>query len=715
MRFIVYLIAILMVGTATAQNPTILQGNYITNVFGQSNFVLNPNAQTSIANVTVSSATVTRSTTTPLVATSEFNITTSTSTGYADWATRTFDAGMKNQNCEARFTYRGFSVGSTTVQIRQGSNTVAQLTLTASTDPRIASINFPCGDLLSATTLRVQQATASLTGTNEIGGIYVGLATNQANVAQAELVGTWKMTGAANCLFSLTTTSYDQFTADSDCNSPVVTGSVVATQGKRPWIDINNPKPGNYYVVAKASFFNTASNVSQYVRLTAAKSAGNDNSSQSRIYGGSSNLIIPVTLAMNTAFTSGTLGFVIEALTDNAGNAIQLVNDNTKSEIGFEVYRFPTSSELVVTPERQNTWGGVVYTSSNQSLFGSSAENNTYTTYNNATWNQPTLLKGKAAVTVSGSGNDLGFSIPNMPVGNYKLEISGLINATNGDSTTANDLVRCNFRIVETDSSGTVRTEIARQSHQDYSVTTSAAEQTRDFINSFSGTYNNTSVTTRNFVLQANKFEDSTTGNTGGCQAYSNTGSTQPNTNITFLLTPLDQPSNSALYVQGPVLGAQTGAAIPSGYVGEEIKNSSAITQTGTTTADTEINVTNGSITLGVGVWELEYSADVGVIRSPASTANAWGRVRILEGSNNISGMESFFGASNNASSTFEHYSTASKRKRIEITSGTKTYQMKLTCSASNTVATCYVINGALTGTITGDDAASYIRAVRVN
>jgi len=188
------LLTYLAVGTAAvipfagAQNPTILQGNYISNVFGQSNFILNPNAQTNVANVTVSSATVTRSTTTPLVATTEFNITTSTATGYADWATRTFDAGMKNQNCEARFTYRGFSVGSTTVQIRQGSNTVAQLTLTASTDPRIASINFPCGDLSAATTLRVQQATASLTGTNELSGLYLGLATNQANVAQAQTI-----------------------------------------------------------------------------------------------------------------------------------------------------------------------------------------------------------------------------------------------------------------------------------------------------------------------------------------------------------------------------------------------------------------------------------------------------------------------------------------------------------------------------------------------
>ena len=187
------LLTYLTVGTAAvipfagAQNPTILQGNYISNVFGNSNFVLNPNAQTNIANVTTVTATVTRSTTTPLVATSEFTVAIGTANGTATWATRAFDQGMKGQNCEARFSYRGFAATSK-VHIKQGANTVASLNLTPATDPRIASINFPCGDLSAATTFQVTD-TAILAGTNEIGGIYVGLATNMANVAQAEFVG----------------------------------------------------------------------------------------------------------------------------------------------------------------------------------------------------------------------------------------------------------------------------------------------------------------------------------------------------------------------------------------------------------------------------------------------------------------------------------------------------------------------------------------------
>ena len=102
----------LLFSTAVAQNPTILQGSYISNVFGNSNFVKNPNAQTNVANVTTVTATVTRSTTTPLVATSEFNVAIGTANGTATWATRAFDAGMKGQNCEARFSYRGFAATS---------------------------------------------------------------------------------------------------------------------------------------------------------------------------------------------------------------------------------------------------------------------------------------------------------------------------------------------------------------------------------------------------------------------------------------------------------------------------------------------------------------------------------------------------------------------------------------------------------------------------
>lgn len=581
-----------------AQNPTILQGNYVSNVFGQANFVLNPNAQTNVANVAVTNATRTRSTTTPLVATTEFNVTVTSANGTAVWATRSFDAGMKNQNCEARFSYRGFQATSK-AQIKQGANVIAELTLTPSaTDPRIASINFPCGDLSSATTFVITDS-ATLSGTNEIGGIYVGLATNQANLAQAELVGTWKMTGAPNCTFSLTNTTFNQFNVDSDCNSPVVTGSVIAPQGKRPWIDISNPKPGNYHVIAKGSFFNTQPNVGMYVRLTAAKSAGNDSSSNSRIYGSNSNLIIPVTLSMNTTYTSGTLGFVIDAATANAAYPIQLTNDNTLTELSFEVYRFPSSSELVVTPETQNVWGGVEYTNQNQSLFSGVADPTAFTAYTNSTWNQPTLLKGKAQVSTTNSGNDLGFSIPNLPVGSYKISLSGGINSIAiGASTQAS----CNFRIRET----TLNQEVVKYSHFD--SRDSSNINSRDLITAANGVFENTSVATRNFILEANKRYDTSSGNLGVCEVFSanNPGTTSAgNTKISIILTPIDNASNSALYVQGPVKSAGTGAAIPAGYVGETRHGNFSSCPTSGAYANL------ATITITPGVWQVQATFNI--------------------------------------------------------------------------------------------------------
>jgi len=268
---------------------------------------------------------------------------------------------------------------------------------------------------------------------------------------------------------------------------------------------------------------------------------------------------------------------------------------------GMSISRFPSSSELVVKPETQNVFGGVVYTgSTNHTLFGTTAEPTAFSSFNNAGWNQPTMLKGKAAVTTTNSGNDLGFSMPNLPVGTYKVEVSGLIGATQSGDTSANVKTSCNFKIVET----TTSTDVAKQSHQDWSTTTSASEETRDWPMSFTGVFSNTSVATRNFRLEAQKYEDSTTGNIGVCQAYTNTIGLQ--TYITFLITPLDQPSNSALYVEGPVKAAATGAAIPAGYAGQSKTGGGQITRT--SGIGNYYDVTGASVSLESGNWFVCHS-----------------------------------------------------------------------------------------------------------
>jgi hypothetical protein len=573
MKFLVYLMTLLF-STAVAQNPTILQGNYVSNVFGNSNFVLNPNAQTNVANVTTVTATVARSTTTPLVATSEFTVAIGTANGTATWATRAFDAGMKGQNCEARFSYRGFAATSI-VQIKQSTNVVASLTLTPATDPRIASINFPCGDLSAATTFVVTD-TAILAGTNEIGGIYVGLATNMANVAQAEFVGAVKWNATTNCLWMIggNVTSYGNFPADADCTTPTsgdIEGQASAPSTKVPGITFANLKPGRYIFTATGSMqtgggSGTAGGIAYYAYFRfhdGTNAAKNENQTYMTRTTGNDGPGVPVISGeFEYSAAQSNVTIQIQGKTNSVSpNAAFAVIGAATTPLYISVYRFPLASELVVTPERQNTWAGVVYTVEAQSLLIGTPEPTASTPYTSALWNKPTKLKGKASVTTTNSGNDLGFSVANLPVGNYKLDVSGILNASSAAVVGAR--VQCNFLLIET----TTATEITSQAHQDAQF---SVDGTRDYTNSFTGVFNNTSVGTRNFRIEAQKQADNTAGDVGYCQAYSNTIPNGINTKLAIIMTPLDQPSNSALYVQGPVKAAATGAAIPAGYVGQK-------------------------------------------------------------------------------------------------------------------------------------------------
>jgi len=694
---------------AIAQNPTILQGNYISNVFGNSNFVLNPNAQTNVANVT----NATRSTTTPLVATSEFNLSLASGAN-ATWTLRAFDAGMKGQNCEARFSYRGFATATTKAELVQNSLVVASLTLTPTTDPRIASINFPCGDLAHLTTFRIAQTTAAMTGTNEIGGVYVGLATNMANVAQAEFVGSlsYQDNGACQWGRAGTGATFGNFAADTDCPINQVTG-VCADAGKIPGMTCNLNKPGRYEVI-----------VQQRSRQSGVSAATNLYRIHDGTTGGPTSVMYQAPLiagydaiqtqTLTASFeytTAATKTFQVQAST-GVGNTSYIYGNETNPVWEMKIYRFPLSSELVVKPETQNVFGGVVYTNQTQSLFSGTAEPTAFSPYTNATWNQPTLLKGKASVTTTNSGNDLGFSVANLPVGNYKLDVSGLLNSSVGAGTTTGTATICNFKLVET----TTSTDIARQAHQDQQYGTSVGNESRNYVNAFTGIFTNTSLATRNFRLEAQKHFDTTTGNIGGCQAFSAI-SAGNNSNIAIIITPLDQPSNSALYVEGPVKAAATGAAIASGYQGETKTSSCTARVSASTTLNTYTDLSGdgvgglAAITLDPGVWIITANLPQGYINWSSGVATAgWGDLAIREGSNIIE-LQAFafagdFGTTWNAAST--DVGGAGIHTIVNVTS-TKTYKLSMAPKAFS--------GSPVFGTFQAfcDVNAAKIRATRLN
>jgi hypothetical protein len=287
----------------------------------------------------------------------------------------------------------------------------------------------------------------------------------------------------------------------------------------------------------------------------------------------------------------------------------------------LSISRFPSSSELVVTPERQNTWAGVVYDDSYQLLFsGTPANAASFLSYNDVTWNKPTKLKGKASVTTTNSGNDLGFSVDQLPVGNYKVTLTNGIYPSSG--LTDGNEVLCIFRIRET----TTGTVIARTVL--YDARYSALRQSRDGFGVLDGVFSQTSIAKRNFILEVAKQADSNASNQASCNAVASSAVSVPNI-LSFTIIPLDQPSNSALYVQGPVLGAQTGAAISSGYVGEVKRLSSGVVNVPASNAWFTVGA---GIPLPAGVWSC--SASMAYNRNGASFTSVGNMIQTFSESN---------------------------------------------------------------------------------
>lgn len=183
--------------------------------------------------------------------------------------------------------------------------------------------------------------------------------------------------------------------------------------------------------------------------------------------------------------------------------------------------------------------------------------------------------------------------------------------------------------------------------------------------------------------------------------------------NLYWRVKKVPASGSQSFYIQGPVKTAETGTAIPAGYAGYEVIAYG--TTTTTMAADTEIDVTSASITLTPGVWDLEYSVSGFLTRSPASTSDIAGRVRITDsGNSGVTGTESLLYLGNNASSVAFHGADMHKKIRVNL-SVTRTYKLRITCNVASATGTMAALNGNAFGGITGSEATTYIRATLVN
>jgi len=340
--------------TSRIQLANYLSGNGIQD----RNYILNSNAfrnttENIVLGAGVSAGDVTRNTSSPLTAISDFQIVLNSATNeYVEWTLDTIDRADQNGNCEFSGSYK-LSLGSgatVQAQVYQGGNLTASIDLPAESASRRFLLNVPCGT--STTTVRFAQTVAVTTSTLNVAGLYYGRASNIGSVAQATMYGWLRYPATANCNWDLSTGSFSNFSADADCVSPTgsnLTGNAAAPATKIPGIRFPNGMPaGDYQIVATAKFQNAASsnNVCHF-RFT---DGTNNSGSMAAFVGGPATYQFPV-LAGKFSYTAarGDTTIQIQAYGDSS-TTCNVRADSDDLEI--TVTRFPSSSEIAVRPEQ---------------------------------------------------------------------------------------------------------------------------------------------------------------------------------------------------------------------------------------------------------------------------------------------------------------------------------------------------------------------------
>ena len=351
----------------------------------------------------------------------------------------------------------------------------------------------------------------------------------------------------------------------------------------------------------------------------------------------------------------------------------------------MQISRLPSSSELVVTPERQNTFGAVQWPSNSNYTFATTSTTAVDATNANFVSSSGTYFGGAKA---SATANVYGMKMENIPVGVYRISVKISTHNQSGSSDCTSELHNNSGLI------GSSQSSIQNNSWNNGG---------KDIV----AIYRVTSVqASQDFKVKLRSQNVATT-----CSINASNGGT---TNPSIVFEPLDQPSNSALYVQGPVKAAATGAAIPAGYVGEVIEatDNGARLQS-SPTLNTWYAPWGGAINVPAGTWLICYSATVSANQNSALNAGAvMARIRNLTDATTF--MDQSVWATYDATSStaqVQGYGGGVSGCRTVTITATKTYQLQVSVKAiwlTPTYTAGYV-------GIRGDFSTTYVKATRLN
>jgi hypothetical protein len=147
-------------------------------------------------------------------------------------------------------------------------------------------------------------------------------------------VGSLTYTSNASCQWTVSNSAWTNFSTDSDCSDPTVTGSIrVASTSKIPGFEIDVQK-GNYLIIVNGYYFNPTGGINAGYRLHDGTTGFAE--SFSYVTGQAAG-----TLIGNIYYSGSSTKTIRMQAYNGSGGAMDIYNSFTNNILRFSVYHFP--------------------------------------------------------------------------------------------------------------------------------------------------------------------------------------------------------------------------------------------------------------------------------------------------------------------------------------------------------------------------------------
>lgn len=391
---------------------------------------------------------------------------------------------LKGRNCLGKILYINGDA-NVEFQVTDGTNTIASETLSTVSTHTPSYLSFICP---SSGNIRLEIEATADAAPIQIDGAYLGESYLVSQVSQAQLAGqAYFDSSGGNCVWSRTNTAIGAFTADTDCLSPTIVHEFVGdwqtTDADLPQITINDLPPGRYEVSATFILTNGSGGARTAVTISdGASVSGTAASDMSSAEGPAATVI-----GVFEYTASGDRTFALHG--SASSGSVSIKNDGNNQDLYFTVKKFPSSNEVVYTPETTGWYvdanisgANVDLGTSNQSSYIPMADSGlTLTNNGNGITAQIACQNGEASSGTTCTGDEhIGIAYNQPKAGRVRacasfthrisLPVSTPLFVAFQVAETANSSISIvtdgNTRVVSGDGTGTTETSSVASSHQ---------------------------------------------------------------------------------------------------------------------------------------------------------------------------------------------------------------------------------------------------------